>query len=66
MYLQWSKIDIGKPDYREANRLLYIFWQACIADSRCYGMTYLKIRRSGFSFMAAGETVEEATISSDA
>ena len=25
MYLQWSKIDVGKPDFREANRLfLYI------------------------------------------
>ena len=21
MYLQWSKIDVGAPDYREANRL---------------------------------------------
>ena len=66
MYLQWSKIDVGKPDYREANRLFYIFWQACLADPRCYGMCYLKIRRSGFSFMAASETVDEATISSDA
>ena len=26
MYLQWSKIDVGKPDFREANRLFYIFW----------------------------------------
>ena len=25
MYLQWSKIDVGKPDFREANRLFYIF-----------------------------------------
>ena len=65
MYLQWSKIDVGKPDYREANRLFFIFWQACVADPRCYGMSYLKIRRSGFSFMASSETVDEATISSD-
>ena len=66
MYLQWSKIDIGKPDFREANRLFYIFWEACKADTRCYGMCYLKNRRSGFSFMASGETVNLATISSDA
>ena len=26
MYLQWSKIDVGAPDFREANRLFYIFW----------------------------------------
>ena len=66
MYLQWSKIDVGKPDFREANRLFFIFWEACKADKRCYGMSYLKNRRSGFSFMASGETVNQATISSDA
>ena len=66
MYLQWSKIDVGHPDYREANRLFYIFWEACKADQRAYGMCYLKNRRSGFSFMASGETVNLATISSDA
>ena len=65
MYLQWSKIDVGKPDFREANRLFFIFWEACKADDRCYGMCYLKNRRSGFSFMASGETVNQATISSD-
>ena len=65
MYLQWSKIDVGKPDFREANRLFYIFWEACKADQRCYGMCYLKNRRSGFSFMASGEVVNQATISSD-
>ena len=66
MYLQWSKIDVGHPDFREANRLFYIFWEACKADKRCYGMCYLKNRRSGFSFMASGEVVNLATITSDA
>ena len=66
MYLQWSKIDVGNPDFRESNRLFYIFWEACKADVRAYGMCYLKNRRSGFSFMASGETVNMATISSDA
>jgi hypothetical protein len=65
MYLQWSKIDIGSADYRESNRLFFIFWEACKADIRCYGMSYLKNRRSGFSFMASGETVNMATISTD-
>jgi len=65
MYLQWSKIDVGAPDYREANRLFFIFWEACKADTRCYGICYLKNRRSGFSFMASGEVVNLATISSD-
>ena len=65
MYLQWSKIDVGAADYRESNRLFFIFWEACKADERCYGMCYLKNRRSGFSFMASSETVSQATISSD-
>ena len=65
MYLQWTKIDVGQPDFREANRLFFIFWEACKADDRCYGMCYLKNRRSGFSFMASGETVNLATTTSD-
>jgi len=65
MYLQWSKIDVGAPDFREANRLFYIFWEACKADKRCYGMSYLKNRRSGFSFMSSAETVNLATLASD-
>ena len=66
MYLQWTKIDVGAAEFRESNRLFYIFWEACKADNRCYGICYLKNRRSGFSFMASSETVSQATISSDA
>ena len=66
MYLQWSKIDVGAADFRESNRLFFIFWEACKADNRCYGMCYLKNRRSGFSFMSSAELVNQATISSDA
>ena len=65
MYLQWSKIDVGQPDFRESNRLFYIFWEACKSDSRSYGMCYLKNRRSGFSFMSSAESVNLATISTD-
>jgi len=65
MYLQWTKIDVGHPDFREANRLFYIFWEACKADKRSFGMCYLKIRRSGFSFMSSCEGVNTATITKD-
>jgi hypothetical protein len=66
MYLQWTKIDVGHPDFRESNRLFFIFWEACKADKRSYGMCYLKNRRSGFSFMSSAETTNQATMSSDA
>lgn len=65
MYLQWSSIDVGYPDFREANRIFFIFWEACKADPRCFGMIYLKIRRSGFSFMASSECVNQGTIARD-
>tara|TARA_R110000803_G_scaffold58775_1_gene117006 strand:+ start:1500 stop:3665 length:2166 start_codon:yes stop_codon:yes gene_type:complete len=63
MYLQWTKIDVGYPDFREANRIFYLFWEACKADSRSFGMIYLKIRRSGFSYMASEECANIGTIS---
>ena len=66
MYLQWASIDVGYPDYREANRIFFIFWEACRADSRSFGMIYLKIRRSGFSFMSSAESVNTATLAKNA
>ena len=66
MYLQWTKIDVGNPDFREANRIFFIYWEACKADSRSFGMAYLKIRRSGFSFMSSAESVNTATLAKDA
>jgi hypothetical protein len=65
MYLQWSSIDVGYPDYREANRIYWIFWEACKADERSFGMIYLKIRRSGFSFMTSSECVNIGTLARD-
>lgn len=66
MYLQWASIDVGYADFREANRIFYIFWEACKADKRSFGMNYLKIRRSGFSFMSGSECINVGTLASDA
>ncbi len=65
MYLQWTSIDVGYPDFREANRIFFIFWEACKADPRCFGLVYLKIRRSGFSFMGSSECVNTGTLVKD-
>jgi hypothetical protein len=65
IYLNWTKIDVGSPDFRQANRIFFYFWEACKADARSYGMCYLKNRRSGFSFMASSECVNQATTSKD-
>ena len=66
MYLQWSSIDVGYPDYREANRIFFIYWEAARADDRSFGMVYLKIRRSGFSYMSSSECVNIGTLAKDA
>tara|TARA_R110000787_G_scaffold69136_4_gene154086 strand:- start:1353 stop:3602 length:2250 start_codon:yes stop_codon:yes gene_type:complete len=65
MYLQWASIDIGYPDFREANRILWLHWEACKADKRCFGQDYLKIRRSGFSYMSSNEGVNIGTLAKD-
>ena len=66
MYLQWAGIDVGYPDFREANRIYWIFWEGCRADPRSFGMVYLKIRRSGFSFMSSSECINIGTLARDA
>jgi len=65
MYLQWTNIDVGYPEFREANRVFYIYWEACKADNRCFGLVYLKIRRSGFSYMGSSECVNTGTLAKD-
>ena len=66
MYLQWTSIDVGYPDFREANRILWLHWEACKADKRSFGQDYLKIRRSGFSFMSSSECINTGTLAKDA
>ena len=61
MFIQWSNIDVGYPDYRDANRKFFLFWEACKIDPNCMGMCFLKNRRSGFSYMASAEMVNQAT-----
>ena len=62
-FVNWASIDTedGYPEFRHSNRIFHYFWSACKADTRCYGIIYLKNRRSGFSYMAAAETVHQAT-----
>ena len=42
-----------------------MYWEACKADKRCFGLDYLKIRRSGFSFMGSSECVNTGTLARD-
>ena len=52
-YLNWCKIDVGYPDYRDRDRRFFTFWEACVQDPKCYGMVMVKHRREGASWKGA-------------
>lgn len=61
-FVQWVRIEEGYPSLRIIQNELMIFWEACKADNRCYGMQYVKNRRMGASSMAVAELLETGTI----
>ena len=48
MMLQWTKLDVGYPDYLAFQRDIFIHMAACEADPRCMGQLYTKCRRTAF------------------
>jgi hypothetical protein len=61
--LQWCRELDKYPSFRVIQNELMIFWEACKADPRCYGMDYVKNRRFGASFMAIMEFLDSGTLS---
>lgn len=60
-YLQWCKLDIGYPDYRDRDRRFFTFWEACVVDPYCLGMIMVKHRREGATYKAAAIVLEYIT-----
>ena len=63
--IQWVREEVDYPNFRIIQNELMIFWEACKADKRCFGMQYVKNRRIGASFMAIIELLESGTINED-
>jgi len=61
MMLQWSRMDVGNPDYLAFQREIFIHMAACEADPRCIGQLYTKCRRSGYTNICSSVLVDEAT-----
>jgi hypothetical protein len=61
MTLQWSRFDIGAPDYLDFQRKIFIHFAACEADSRCIGQLYVKCRRSGYTNICSSILLDEGT-----
>jgi hypothetical protein len=57
-YLQWCKIDIGYPEYRDRDRRFFTFWEAVVRDPRAHGMIMVKHRREGATFKGAAIILE--------
>jgi hypothetical protein len=60
-YLQWCKIDIGYPDYRDRDRRFFYHWEACVVDEKSYGMLMVKHRREGATYKGAALILEVMT-----
>jgi hypothetical protein len=63
--IQWIREETDYPNFRVIQNELMIFWEACKADDRCYGMQYVKNRRIGASYLAIVELLESGTINED-
>tara|TARA_R110002049_G_scaffold108120_1_gene256145 strand:+ start:5559 stop:7814 length:2256 start_codon:yes stop_codon:yes gene_type:complete len=64
-FLQWVKIEGDYNNYRGVQNEFMIFWEACKADHRCYGMIYGKNRRMGATSMGVAESLETGSAIED-
>jgi len=60
-YIQWCKIDVGYPQYRNRDRKFFLYWEACVVDDLCLGMIMVKHRREGATFKGAAIILEYIT-----
>jgi hypothetical protein len=51
-YLNWWKMDVGYPKYREPDRELFYLVSLADTDDRCFGLLYITKRGTGKSFIA--------------
>lgn len=64
-FYQWNKLATGYPDFRIIQNELMLYWEACKADYRCYGICYVKNRRFGWSSICNAELLMSGTTSDD-
>ena len=61
MMLQWTKMDIGYPNFLRFQKDIFVHLAACEADPRCIGQLYTKCRRSGYTNICSSVLLDEAT-----
>lgn len=60
-FIQWIREGNAYPTLRIIQNELMLFWEACKADERCYGIAYTKNRRFGWSALCFTELLESGT-----
>lgn len=61
-FLQWMLLDRSYPDFRYTQKELMLYWEACYADYRCYGINYVKNRRLGWTTLEISEVLNRGTL----
>lgn len=62
MYLNWCKIDIGYPHYRDTDRRFYYVWEYCIEDPRCAGLVDIERRRMGKTYKSGSILLDRTSL----
>ncbi|WP_456867582.1 hypothetical protein [Galbibacter sp. BG1] len=64
-FLNWMNLGKMYPHFRYTQKDLMLFWEACYADERCYGICYVKNRRLGWTTMQSSECLNRGTLARD-
>lgn len=61
-FIQWIREGNKYPNFRIIQNELMLYWEACKADERCYGICFVKPRRFGWSALGFTELLEAGTV----
>lgn len=61
-YLNWCKIDIGYPKYRDSDRKFYYVWEFTIEDPRAAGLIDVERRRMGKTYKSGSIILDRTSI----
>src|ERR1044072_277467 len=62
VYLNWCKIDIGYPYYRDTDRRFYYVWEFCVEDPRCAGLVDIERRRMGKTYKSGSILLDRTSL----
>ncbi len=61
-YLVCSPLDVGLPDYRDTDKMIYYVWEFCCEDPACGGLVDIERRRMGKTYKAGSIALDRTSI----